>query len=171
MSLLMSLFTVIVNFCLKQVCRALTASEMWPTADAQDLSMFNKLAVAYTLNNVAIPILVCSIPLGINESWFEPGGAVQSAALLIVADAASYSLRVLQIPPLLSRLLTPLLARSQSKANQVGVLTPSPSATSPTVSPPLPSPKPLRPFASSGRPSPCSSANSTRTRSRPSAYA
>ena len=118
-AILISLLIVTINFCIKLVCRVLTKHERWITADDHDLSMFNKLVVAYLLNNIAVPIIVFSIPLGINQSWFESGGAVQSAAILIIADAASYFLRVLQIPPILRRLLAPLLARSQSKANQL----------------------------------------------------
>jgi len=118
-ALLISLLIVTINFCIKLVCRVLTAKERWIRADDHDLSMFNKLVVAYLLNNIAVPLIVFSIPMGIHQAWFESGGAVEAAALLMVADASSYLLRVLQIPPILRRLLAPMLARSQSKANQL----------------------------------------------------
>jgi len=98
--------TLFINECLYQTIRFMTSREGHNTRTDVETSLFSKLAAAYVVNTVLLPLAVGWVFDGVTQAWYEPGGVVQRAALLTLTNAVSSSLPyVLQISPLLARLL------------------------------------------------------------------
>ena len=120
MSLLFAVSTFVTNLALKLTNRALTSTEGHRTSREEELSTFNKLAVAYLLNSVLIPLVVYAFPLFVSQAWYEAGGAVESAVMLMLTDAVGGAGRCIQFPILMKRyVLAPLTARSQRKVDNL----------------------------------------------------
>ena len=120
LSVVFSLSTAITNLLLKLTNRVLTGRERHGTSRARELSTFNKLATAYLLNSVLVPLLVYSFPIFVSQAWYENGGAVASAVILLAADIVSGVGRCIQFPQLFKRfVLAPLTVHSQRKLNKL----------------------------------------------------
>ena len=90
--------TLLVNQVLKAVTVWLTYREGHPTRSSYEKSSFTKLILAYTLNTVLAPILVSVLTLYdpmsktltffigrfITQAWYESGGVVSQAIILIM---------------------------------------------------------------------------------------
>ena len=126
--------TLLVNQVLKAVTVWLTYREGHPTRSSYEKSSFTKLILAYTLNTVLAPILVSVLTLYdpmsktltffigrfITQAWYESGGVVSQAIILIVCNAIITDfLRATQIDRLFNRYVRGRFAASQIKLNQL----------------------------------------------------
>ena len=67
LSVVFSLSTAVTNLLLKLTNRVLTGRERHGTSRGQELSTFNKLAAAYLLNSVLVPLIVYSFPMFVSQ--------------------------------------------------------------------------------------------------------
>ena len=129
-----ALVILIVNLLIFPVSSALTNRECHPTRSATEESSFTKLILAYSVNTGLVPLLVACIsydhPHGepatlffsprITQAWYESGGVVSQAIILIVSTWVVTDFnRVVQIPPLFQRYVQGHFAASQIKLNEL----------------------------------------------------
>ena len=119
LSALIGVGMTLINYATKVLLRPLTAKEHHPTKTSLELSVFNKLAFAFMCNAVLVPLVEFSIPFFLTQAFYETGGLASAVLYAVIFDAAGYTLRVFQIPPLFQRfVLAPLTARSQAKLDK-----------------------------------------------------
>ena len=119
LSALIGVGMTLINYVTKILLRPLTAKEHHPTKTSLELSVFNKLAFAFMCNAVLVPLVEFSTPFFLTQAFYETGGLASAVIYAVIFDAAGYTLRVFQIPPLFQRfVLAPLTARSQAKLDK-----------------------------------------------------
>ena len=119
LSALIGVGMTLINYVTKVLLRPLTAKERHPTKTSLELSVFNKLAFAFMCNSVLVPLVEYSFPFFLTQAFYETGGLASAVLYAVIFDAAGYTLRVFQIPPLFQRyVLAPLTARSQAKLDK-----------------------------------------------------
>ena len=128
-----AIVTIIWNLLLKSVIEALTHRECHVTRSKVELEVFTKLIAAYFLNSVAIPIFVSSFTLydpyeqvvaaqavGVTQAWYESGGVVSQAAILMLSSSiVTDFLRFVHFPALFKRYVLGCFAASQIRLNQL----------------------------------------------------
>ena len=112
------------NGLMKMLSLQLTLREGQDSQTEYEVSLFAKLSIAYLINSAAIPILVGgTFSLWVNgqvvdQSWYEAGGVLGQAWLLMLINAfAKDLLKILQPLPIIKRKL--VTARSQKRLNQL----------------------------------------------------
>jgi len=99
---------------------AATNRERHTTKTAFERSLFTKLALAYVANTVALPLVVGSVPFGVTQAWYESGGPVEQAQLLLLSGALFTELyKVLQPVVLFDRLVRVKWVASQLGLNRL----------------------------------------------------
>ena len=93
-----------VNGAIFKFVYAATKRERHATKTGFERSLFTKLSLAYVANTVLLPILVGSVPYGMTQGWYEAGGPVEQALLLLITSTAFVEAsKVLQPKALLQR--------------------------------------------------------------------
>ena len=122
----------ITNLLLKGVLIALTRREQHATATAYEISLQAKLSLAYVLNSVVLPLAFGVVQSAVvtlgstrglrlaNQGWYEGGGVVTQAALLLGTDLVlRESLKLLQPQSLARRYVLAPLAVSQHRLTRL----------------------------------------------------
>ena len=111
---------VVINLLLKLLINMMARREGHDTQTDFERSVFTKLALAYVLNTVVLPLVVGCIPYGLTQAWYERGGTLQDALMLTLSNAIIPDvLKVVQPYALLLRYgLAPFVV-SQHKLNQL----------------------------------------------------
>lgn len=102
---LASLVTLFFNTFIKLLTYYLVRQEGQDTKTEEQLSIFSKLSIALTTNTVMVPLIVGLFLTGAvgDHSWYEPGGVVSSAALLMLFYYANDMALVFNAIPILKR--------------------------------------------------------------------
>jgi hypothetical protein len=77
-----------INHLIHTSCILLTHRERHQTKTAFERSLFTKLSIAYVANTVALPLAVGSVPYGVSQAWYESGGPVEQAQVLLFTSVA-----------------------------------------------------------------------------------
>lgn len=137
---LAAVVTLVWNLVLKNSVEALTYRERLDTRSHVEVALFTKLIFVYGLNTVAVPLLVSFLTLydpieqapvlhvvGITQAWYESGGAVSRAVILILSSSIVTDLfRYIHIPALINRHILGRFASSQIRLNQLWAPPPMP---------------------------------------------
>lgn len=122
LSALASGVVVIINLLLKWTIKWLVGLEGHDTKTDFERSVFTKLSMAYILNTVILPMVLGVLPVGVgvSQAWYEAGGVVQQAAILMITNFVFVEgLKVLQIYPLTMRYLVAPCVVSQRRKNDL----------------------------------------------------
>ena len=126
LSAISSLVTIGINYALRYIVSALSAREGHDTQTEYERALFTKLSLAYVMNTVIIPLLVgivtSSVVTGnpVDQSWYESGGVVNQAMVLVVSNfAVTELLKIVQWYRLFSRYCLARFALSQQRLNQL----------------------------------------------------
>ena len=126
--------TQLVNLVINAVTLELVHRERHPTRSAFEKASFTKLILAYSLNTVVVPIAVSQVTLydpidgsfifyvnlRITQAWYESGGVVFQAAILIISTAiVTDFLKVAPLQELFQRHVLGRYASSQIKLNRL----------------------------------------------------
>lgn len=132
---LAAVVTILWNLVLRATIEFLTELECHVTRSKVELAVFTKLICAYSLNTVAVPIFVSVLPptfdrashafvgaelSGITQAWYESGGVVaQAAILMLTSSLVTDLLRYIHFPALFKRFVLGRFAASQIRLNQL----------------------------------------------------
>ncbi len=72
------------NYAIKLYVYAATEHERHISRTLHERSLFTKLSLAYIANTVALPALVGSVPFGPSQGWYEVGGLVDQAQVVLI---------------------------------------------------------------------------------------
>ena len=123
----------------KNSVEALTYERL-DTRSHVEVALFTKLIFVYGLNTVAVPLFVSFLTLydpieqapvlhvvGITQAWYESGGAVSRAVILMLSSSIVTDLfRYIHIPALINRHILGRFASSQIRLNQLWAPPPVP---------------------------------------------
>ena len=91
-----------------------------PTRTEYQRAVFTKLTLVYVVNNVMIPFLVALLPVGVNQGWYERGGAVNQAFITIVLNIVfTEGLKLFQYMALFNRYIRAPFVVSQQRKNEL----------------------------------------------------
>ena len=135
-----SVVTQVWNVVLSQSVDGLTQRERHATRSQVEVALFTKLIFVYSLNTVAVPLLVSFLTLydpierkpvlhivGMTQAWYESGGAVSQAAILMVSSSVFTDLfRYINVAALFQRHVLGRFAASQIRLNQLWAPPPMP---------------------------------------------
>ena len=106
------------NYVIKFYVYAATERERHISKTSFERSLFTKLSVAYLANTVALPFLIGLIPHGVSQSWYEAGGALDEAQVVLVSTVLiGEALKVSQPWSLIKRRVLARRAHSQLRLN------------------------------------------------------
>ena len=121
-----TVITTAVNFVVKSTSSKYTTWEGQDTQTETEASLCRKLTMAYVANSVMIPVflgIVFSCSVGgfpIDQSWFEDGGVLTQAWMLVIVNALSKDLlKLLMLPVKVKRLIGARKVASQAKLNSI----------------------------------------------------
>jgi len=118
--------TTLVNFVLHEASEKLTVWEGQDTQTEHEASLCRKVTLAYIANSVLIPTFlgivfswsVSGFP--VDQSWYEEGGVLSQAWLLVIINGLSKdALKILMLPALVHRYLLSRTVASQAKLNSL----------------------------------------------------
>lgn len=108
------------NVIVQKVVQWLASYEGCPTRTEYQRAVFTKLTLVYVVNNVMIPFLVALLPVGVNQGWYERGGAVNQAFITIVLNIVfTEGLKLFQYMALFNRYIRAPFVVSQQRKNEL----------------------------------------------------
>lgn len=119
-SILAAATVSVTNVVLKKMIPNLAYREGYSTWASYESAVFTKLSLAYVINTSVLPLLVGVLPLGITQAWYEDGGVVTQAMMLMLASGFTPPLeQALQPLALFNRHVRSHFAVSQDKLNSL----------------------------------------------------
>jgi len=124
MTAAVSLTTVAFDLIVTALCTRYVKYERHATATEEHESLFSKLSWAYLLNAVVVPIglgMTLSHEHGrfLDQTWYEPGGVIQQASLLIIFGWCTPLAKIFNSMIILRRYIFGRFAYSQQKLNEL----------------------------------------------------
>ena len=77
----------VANFVIYTYVYAATEHERHISRTLHERSLFTKLSLAYLANTVALPLIVGCVPFGPTQGWYEVGGPVDTAQVILLSGA------------------------------------------------------------------------------------
>ena len=119
-SILAAATVSVTNLVLKKLIPNLAYREGYSTWASYESAVFTKLSLAYVINTSVLPLLVGVLPLGITQAWYEDGGVVTQAMMLMLASGFTPPLeQALQPLALFNRHVRSHFAVSQQKLDEL----------------------------------------------------
>ena len=115
----------VVNQILKGFIRFMVSREGWDTRTDFERSTFTKLSMALVTNSILMPLVVgCAQSLlanetAINQSWYEPSGAVYKGILVAATLPIEDALKMFPVMPLLNRYVLAQYTHSPRKLREL----------------------------------------------------